>query len=96
MPGEHDVFADGGTEYLNRFAAGRPGRGWQSFDYRGVHFVGLVNVLNFKAGGLGSLGHGAARVAGARRGAARRQHPRRRLRPRAALGGVPAVGLGDR
>ena len=57
VPGENDVFADGGTEYLNRFAAGGPGRGWQSFDYRGVHFVGLVNVLNFKAGKLGSLGH---------------------------------------
>jgi 3',5'-cyclic-AMP phosphodiesterase len=54
VPGENDVFADGGTEYLSRFAPG--GRGWQSFDYRGVHFVGLVNVLNFKAGKLGSLG----------------------------------------
>jgi 3',5'-cyclic AMP phosphodiesterase CpdA len=57
VPGENDVFADGGTEYLGRFAAGGPGRGWQSFDYRGVHFVGLVNVLDFKAGKLGSLGH---------------------------------------
>jgi 3',5'-cyclic AMP phosphodiesterase CpdA len=55
VPGENDVFADGGTQYLDRFAAGGPG--WQSFDYRGVHFVGLINVLNFKAGGLGSLGH---------------------------------------
>ena len=54
VPGENDVFADDGVEYLNRFAAG--GRGWQSFDYRGVHFVGLVNVLGFKAGKLGSLG----------------------------------------
>ena len=54
VPGENDVFADGGTEYLGRFASG--GRGWQSFDYRGVHFVGLVNVLDFKAGKLGSLG----------------------------------------
>jgi len=56
IPGENDVFADGGTEYLSRFAAGRPGHGWQSFDYQGVHFVGLINVLNFKAGGLGNLG----------------------------------------
>jgi Icc protein len=53
-PGENDVFADGGKEYLGRFAAGGPG--WQSFDYAGVHFIGLVNVLNFKAGRLGSLG----------------------------------------
>jgi Icc protein len=55
VPGENDVFADGGSEYRRRFAAGRAG--WQSFDYRGAHFIGLINVLNFKAGGLGSLGH---------------------------------------
>jgi Icc protein len=54
VPGENDVFADGGKEYLARFAAGGPG--WQSFNFRGVHFIGLINVLNFKAGGLGSLG----------------------------------------
>src|SRR5262245_59041384 len=54
IPGEHDVFADGGKEYLGRFAAGGPG--WQSFDYAGVHFVGLVNVFNYKAGRVGSLG----------------------------------------
>jgi Icc protein len=55
VPGENDVFADGGKEYLGRFG-GPGGNGWQSFDYQGVHFIGLVNVLNFKAGGLGSLG----------------------------------------
>jgi hypothetical protein len=55
VPGENDVFADGGKEYLGRFG-GPGGNGWQSFDYKGVHFIGLVNVLNFKAGGLGSLG----------------------------------------
>lgn len=55
IPGENDVFADGGKEYLGRFG-GPSGTGWQSFDYKGVHFIGLINVLNFKAGGLGSLG----------------------------------------
>ena len=56
VPGEHDVFADGGKEFLNRYGQGTMGNGWQSFDYQGVHFIGLVNVLNFKAAGLGSLG----------------------------------------
>ena len=56
VPGEHDVFADGGKEYLNRFGAGTKGSGWQSFDYKGVHFVGLANVLTFKESRLGSLG----------------------------------------
>ncbi len=56
VPGEHDVFADGGKEFLARFGAGTVGDGWRSFDHRGVHFVGLVNVLAFKSGGAGSLG----------------------------------------
>ena len=56
VPGEHDVFEDGGKEYLARFGAGTTGEGWRSFDAHGVHFAGLVNVLAFKSGGVGSLG----------------------------------------
>jgi len=57
IPGEHDVALDGGKDYLSRFGAGTyEGRGYQSFDYRGVHFVGLVNVLAYKAGVGGALG----------------------------------------
>jgi 3',5'-cyclic AMP phosphodiesterase CpdA len=56
VPGEHDVFNDGGREFLSRHGKGTTGRGWRSFDHRGVHFVGLVNVLEFKAGGVGTLG----------------------------------------
>jgi 3',5'-cyclic-AMP phosphodiesterase len=32
------------------------GDGWYSFDQKGVHLIGLVNVMNLKAGGMGSLG----------------------------------------
>jgi Icc protein len=56
VPGEHDVFADGGKEYLARFGGGTLGGGWRSFDARGVHMVGLVNVLSFQSGGVGRLG----------------------------------------
>ena len=57
VPGEHDVFLDGGKEYLGRYGKGTvEGRGWQSFDYKGTHFVGLVNVLKYKGEGMGSLG----------------------------------------
>ena len=35
---------------------GTQGDGWYSFDQRSVHFVGLVNVMNLKPGGLGALG----------------------------------------
>jgi hypothetical protein len=58
VPGEHDVFADDGKLYLERYGKGTRGLGWQSFDHRGVHFVGLVNVANLKPGGLGALGPG--------------------------------------
>jgi Icc protein len=57
LPGEHDVFLDGGTEYFSRYGQGTVGgRGWQSFDYKGTHFVGLVNVLKYKGEGVGALG----------------------------------------
>jgi Icc protein len=56
VPGEHDVLTDNGKGYLERYGKGTKGGGWYSFDHGGAHFIGLVNVLNLKAGGLGSLG----------------------------------------
>ena len=56
VPGEHDVLEDDGRQYLERYGKGAMGGGWYSFDQKGVHFIGLVNVLNLKAGGLGYLG----------------------------------------
>jgi 3',5'-cyclic-AMP phosphodiesterase len=57
VPGEHDVLNDDGQQFRDRYGKGSKGSGWYSFDQKGVHFVGLVNVMNLKAGGLGSLGH---------------------------------------
>jgi len=57
VPGEHDVLNDDGKQYLDRYGKGTQGNGWYSFEKKGVHFVGLVNVTNLKAGGLGTLGH---------------------------------------
>jgi len=56
VPGEHDVFTDDAKAYLERYGKGAKRNGWYSFDHRGIHFVGLVNVMNLKAGGLGVLG----------------------------------------
>jgi 3',5'-cyclic AMP phosphodiesterase CpdA len=57
VPGEHDfVDADVGKAYLERYGKGTKGQGWYSFDDHGVHFIGLVNVVDLKAGGLGRLG----------------------------------------
>ena len=56
VPGEHDVLNDNGKQYLARYGQGTKGQGWSSFDKNGVHFVGLVNVVDTSEGGLGSLG----------------------------------------
>ena len=56
VPGEHDVLDDNGKSYLERYGKNTQGAGWYSFDHKGAHFIGLVNVMNLKAGGLGSLG----------------------------------------
>ena len=56
VPGEHDVLNDDGKQFLERYGKGSKGAGWYSFEKKGVHFVGLVNVMNLKAGGLGTLG----------------------------------------
>ena len=57
VPGEHDMLSDNGDQYLQRYGKNTKGTGWYSFDHKGVHFVGLVNVANLKAGGMGALGH---------------------------------------
>jgi len=58
VPGEHDVIDEGsGKAYLQRYGKGAKGAGWHSFDQNGIHFIGLVNVVNLKSGGLGNLGN---------------------------------------
>jgi 3',5'-cyclic-AMP phosphodiesterase len=56
VPGEHDVLNGNTKTYLDRYGKGTNGDGWYSFDYNGVHFIGLVNVVDTAEGGLGVLG----------------------------------------
>src|SRR5271155_1968313 len=56
VPGEHDTTDPTVTEYFNRFGKASNNKGYYSFDHAGVHFIALINVLEFKAGGLGTLG----------------------------------------
>jgi 3',5'-cyclic AMP phosphodiesterase CpdA len=56
VPGEHDTADPTVSEYFDRFGGNSDRRGYYSFDHAGVHFVALVNVLQFKPGGLGTLG----------------------------------------
>jgi 3',5'-cyclic AMP phosphodiesterase CpdA len=55
-PGEHDTTDETVSEYFNRFGKASNNKGYYSFDHAGVHFISLINVLQFKAGGLGTLG----------------------------------------
>jgi 3',5'-cyclic AMP phosphodiesterase CpdA len=56
VPGEHDTTDPTVTEYFNRFGKASDNKGYYSFHHAGVHFIALVNVLQFKPGGLGTLG----------------------------------------
>ena len=57
VPGEHDLVDEGeGKAYLERYGKNTKGAGWYAFDQAGVHFVGLVNVVGLKPGGMGALG----------------------------------------
>ena len=57
VPGEHDILEDDRKSYLNHYGKGTRGDGWYSFNAHGVHFIGLVNVVNLQGNGLGDLGN---------------------------------------
>ena len=54
VPGEHDTSVDDGKLYLEQYGKNTIGNGWYSFDHKGVHFLGLVNVVQLE--GMGKLG----------------------------------------
>lgn len=56
VPGEHDTIDDNGKSFFERFGRDKSTGGWYSFDQGGVHFIGLVNVIDLRPGGLGYLG----------------------------------------
>lgn len=57
IPGEHDVIGDDGKQFFERFAQEAKPGGWYSFDHGGVHFVAMVNVMNFDKDKMGGFGH---------------------------------------
>jgi Icc protein len=54
VPGEHDTSVDDGQLYREKYGKNIKGTGWYSFDHKGVHLVGLVNVVQLE--GMGMLG----------------------------------------
>ncbi len=56
VPGEHDALDAGLGGYLTHFDHDGKNRAWYSFEQNGVRFIGLSNVLNFKAKTLSSFG----------------------------------------
>jgi 3',5'-cyclic AMP phosphodiesterase CpdA len=63
VPGEHDLLDAEAKLYRERFGHGAKGAGWYSFDANGVHFIGLVNVVD--VGGRGNLGTGLGNLGNA-------------------------------
>jgi len=94
VPGEHDVTGDNGKLYLERFARIQKGHGWHSFEHHGVHFIGLVNVVDIQQNGLGSLGMEQFEMARSRSARPLQRNSHRRLRAHSAVGSVSAMGLG--
>jgi 3',5'-cyclic AMP phosphodiesterase CpdA len=54
VPGEHDIIGANASLYMERFGQGSLGRGWRSFNHKGVHFIGLNNAAQLD--GLGDIG----------------------------------------
>ena len=54
VPGEHDTSVDDGQLYREKYGKNTKGAGWYSFNHKGVHFAGLVNVVQLE--GMGMLG----------------------------------------
>ncbi len=96
VPGEHDTSDAGVSEYFSRFGKASENRGYYSFDHGGVHFVGLINVLQFKPGGLGTLGEDQLAWVAADLKGALGQHAGGGLRAHAAVDDLRALGLGHR
>jgi hypothetical protein len=57
VPGEHDVLSNGISGYQQRYGIAGRTDPYYSFNDHGVHFVALINVVDFKAGSLASLGY---------------------------------------
>jgi len=96
VPGEHDMLTDNGEQYLQRYGKGTKGNGWYSFDHKGVHFVGLVNVAN-----LESRWHGVARsrtvgMAGGRSQGPLSQHSDCAFCAHSTVDHLSGLGLGNR
>ena len=60
VPGEHDTSDAGVSEYFSRFGRASENKGYYSFDHAGVHFIALINVLDFKDGDSVSSGGGSS------------------------------------
>jgi 3',5'-cyclic-AMP phosphodiesterase len=58
VPGEHDLEGKEPRRFMERYGQGAVsgGFGWRSFDYQGVHFIGLNNCMALREGSLGLLG----------------------------------------
>ncbi len=57
VPGEHDVIDSTKSNFFQRYGAPSKNKGYYSFDHQGVHFIALINVMNFQPGSMAQLGN---------------------------------------
>ena len=92
VPGEHDTSVDDGKSYLDRYGKGSSGNGWYSFDHKGVHFIGLVNVVQLE--GMGKLGQAQLDWLKNDLSPHKNSTANRALRAHSALGCISRLGMG--
>jgi len=66
VPGDADIIDEEARQtYLERYGKGFEGRRLDSYDDHGIHFIGLVNVVDLKGGGFKAIS-GASNSHGSR------------------------------
>ncbi len=97
VPGEHDIIDEEVKLYRERYGRGTQGRRLVQLRRRsGVHFIGLVNVIESQGRRARQSRRRAARVARDDLKGTLGLDPDRGVRPHPALGGLSEMGLGHR
>ena len=97
VPGEHDMLGRQRQASISSATARAAGAGWYSFDHSGVHFMGLVNVVEPEA-----RRHGPPRRTSSSNGSRTTSRAARPSTPIVVfahiplVGGLSRVGLGHR
>ena len=94
VPGEHDFLDPDQKLYRDRYGRGTKGAGWYSFDANGVHFIGLINVVDLESRRARQSRRRSARMARRRSRSAARRRRRSSCSPTFRCGRSIRTGAG--